>query len=46
MSTWIDARAGALLAAGCALWLRVSFLGVVAIGAATSALLRWLGVAA
>jgi uncharacterized membrane protein len=41
----IDARAGALLAAACALWLRAPFLGVVVIGAATSALLRLAGVA-
>ncbi|MFL6575324.1 MAG: AzlD domain-containing protein [Povalibacter sp.] len=39
----IDARLGALLAAGLALWLRVPFLGVVIIGAATSAALRWIG---
>jgi uncharacterized membrane protein len=37
----IDARIGALVAAGIALWLRVSFLGVVVIGAATAALLRF-----
>lgn len=36
-----DARAGALLAAACALWMRMPFLGVVIIGAAASALLRW-----
>lgn len=35
-----DARAGALVAAGLALWLRVPFLGVVIVGAATAALLR------
>lgn len=40
-----DARAGALLAAACALLLRVPFLGVVVIGAATSAVLRMAGVA-
>jgi hypothetical protein len=37
----IDARIGALIAAGIALWLRVSYLGVVVIGAATAALLRF-----
>lgn len=42
----IDARLGALVAAAIALALRVPFLGVVAIGAAASALLRWLGLAA
>jgi hypothetical protein len=36
----MDARAGALIAAGIALWLRVPFLGVVIIGAVTAALLR------
>jgi hypothetical protein len=36
----LDARAGALIAAGIALWLRVPFLGVVIIGAVTAALLR------
>lgn len=35
-----DARVGALLAAGIALWLRVPFLGVVIIGAVTAATLR------
>lgn len=39
-----DARIGALLAAGVALSLRVSFLTVVIIGAATAALLRWLAI--
>lgn len=37
----IDARIGALVAAGIALWLRVSFLGVVVIGAGTAAMLRF-----
>lgn len=41
----IDARAGALVLAATALWLRVPFLGVVVIGAATAALLRFSGVA-
>ncbi|HEY6643253.1 AzlD domain-containing protein [Povalibacter sp.] len=36
----LDARAGALVAAGIALWLRVPFLGVVIVGAVTAALLR------
>lgn len=36
----LDARAAALLAAAIALWLRVPFLGVVVVGAATAALLR------
>jgi uncharacterized membrane protein len=36
----IDARAGALLAAAIALWMRIPFLGVVILGAATAALLR------
>lgn len=38
----LDARTGALLAAACALLMRVPFLGVVAIGAITSAAIRWL----
>ena len=42
----IDARLGALVAAAIALALRVPFLGVVTIGAAASALLRWFGMAA
>ncbi|HEY5806897.1 MAG TPA: AzlD domain-containing protein [Povalibacter sp.] len=41
----LDARAGALLAAAFALCLRVPFLGVVVIGAATAALLRFAGFA-
>lgn len=40
-----DARAGALLGAAVALALRVPFLGVVAVGAATAALLRILAAA-
>lgn len=36
----VDARAGALIAAGIALWLRVPFLGVVIVGAVAAALLR------
>jgi len=39
----LDARAGALLAAIAALLLRVPFLGVVVIGAASAALLRLAG---
>jgi len=39
-----DARLGALLAAGLALWLRAPFLMVVVVGAATAALLRLAGV--
>ena len=39
----MDARIAALLAAGIALWMRLPFLAVVVIGAATSALLRYLG---
>jgi uncharacterized membrane protein len=35
-----DARVGALIAGGLALWLRVPFLGVVVIGAVTAALIR------
>ena len=42
----IDARAGALVAAACALWMRVPFLGVVIIGAVASAMLRFLDIAA
>ncbi len=38
----VDARVGALLAASVALALRVSFLGVVIIGAAVAAALRFL----
>ncbi len=41
----IDARSGALLLASVALWLRVPFLGVVVVGAATAALLRFAGMA-
>lgn len=41
-----DARVGALLAAGVALWLRAPFLLVVIAGAVAAALLRWAGVAA
>lgn len=40
----LDARLGALLAAGVALWLRAPFLLVVIIGAASAALLRWAGI--
>ena len=40
----LDARAGALVAAAIALWLRVPFLGVVVVGAATAALIRLAGV--
>lgn len=36
----LDARAGALIAAGIALWLRAPFLAVVVIGAASAAALR------
>lgn len=39
----LDARLGALLAAGVALWLRAPFLLVVIIGATSAALLRWAG---
>lgn len=40
-STWVfDARSASLVAAGIALWLRVPFLGVVIIGAATAAVIR------
>lgn len=39
----LDARVAALLAAGIALWLRVPFLGVVLIGAAAAAVLRFVG---
>jgi uncharacterized membrane protein len=35
-----DARVGALIAGGIALWLRIPFLGVVIVGAAAAALLR------
>lgn len=38
----LDARVGALVAGGLALWLRVPFLGVVIIGAATAAAIRML----
>lgn len=41
----LDARLGALLVAGVALWLRAPFLLVVALGAAAAALLRWVGMA-
>lgn len=40
----LDARLGALLVAGVALWLRAPFLLVVVAGAAAAALLRWMGV--
>lgn len=40
----LDARLGALLAAGLALWLRAPFLVVVVVGAAVAALLRLAGV--
>lgn len=36
----VDARAGALVAAGIALWLRAPFLLVVIVGAAVAALIR------
>lgn len=39
----LDARVLALLASGIALWLRVPFLGVVVVGAATAALARLAG---
>lgn len=39
----LDARVLALLASGLALWLRVPFLGVVVVGAATAALARLVG---
>ena len=39
----LDARLAALLVAAVALWLRAPFLLVVALGAASAALLRWLG---
>jgi uncharacterized membrane protein len=42
-SLTIDARIAALLAAGIALWMRLSFLAVVVIGAAVAALLRYFG---
>ncbi|HST71241.1 MAG TPA: AzlD domain-containing protein [Kocuria rosea] len=41
----LDARLGALLVAGVALWLRAPFLLVVALGAVTAAVLRLLGAA-
>ena len=41
----LDARLGALLAAGVALWLRAPFLLVVIVGAAAAAVLRWVGIA-
>lgn len=41
----LDARLGALLAAGVALWLRAPFLLVVLVGAAAAALLRLAGIA-
>ncbi len=37
----IDARVAALVAAGIALWLRMPFLGVVIVGAASAALIRF-----
>lgn len=40
----VDARVLALLASGIALWLRVPFLGVVVVGAATAALARLAGI--
>ena len=40
----VDARVLALLASGIALWLRVPFLGVVVLGAATAALARLAGI--
>jgi uncharacterized membrane protein len=42
-SLTIDARIAALLAAGIALWMRLSFLAVVVIGAVVAALLRYFG---
>lgn len=39
----LDARVGALVAAGIALLLRAPFLVVVIVGAAAAALLRWAG---
>jgi hypothetical protein len=39
----LDARVGALVVAGVALWLRAPFLAVVILGALTAALLRWAG---
>ena len=39
-----DARLGALIAAGVALSLRVSFLAVVVIGAGVAAFIRWLAI--
>jgi branched-subunit amino acid transport protein len=41
----LDARLGALLVAGAALWLRAPFLVVVVLGAAAAAVLRLLGAA-
>ena len=38
----VDARVAALVVAGLALWLRLPFLLVVVLGAAASALVRWL----
>ena len=42
----LDARVGALIVAGIALWLRAPFLAVVILGALAAALLRWAGWAA
>lgn len=39
----LDARVGALVVAGVALWLRAPFLAVVILGALSAALLRWAG---
>ncbi|WP_312567323.1 AzlD domain-containing protein [Comamonas sp.] len=39
----LDARLAALVVAAVALWLRAPFLLVVVLGAASAALLRWLG---
>lgn len=39
----LDARLAALAVAAVALWLRAPFLLVVVLGAASAALLRWLG---
>lgn len=41
----LDARVGALVVAGVALWLRAPFLLVVVLGALTAAVLRWSGLA-
>ena len=38
----VDARLAALVVAGVALWLRLPFLLVVVLGAAASAMVRWL----